>query len=163
MLFPNLQEKVRAIGGNALIIDSYQPVRWGIFSTGYSVMARVVLVSGYWSLERCRYTLAVSSRKPWQSDLQKRLVMGSKSKRVYVCSTDAKFGHVYVATVTELQGLSAAPCGRGRLRHGRMDHMTAEKAGINLELNRRKLLRGRHWIRGIGSSFIQRHRERRSR
>lgn len=40
--FPALKQKALAIGGNGLIIDSYQPVKSGIFSTGYSVQARAI-------------------------------------------------------------------------------------------------------------------------
>jgi len=39
---PTLEAKARATGANAIIIDIYQPVKSGIFSTGYSVQARAV-------------------------------------------------------------------------------------------------------------------------
>jgi len=39
---PTLERKTRAIGGNGLIVVSYQPVKSGIFSTGYSVQARAI-------------------------------------------------------------------------------------------------------------------------
>ena len=41
---PALEDKARAVGANAIIIDSYQPVKSGIISTGYSVQARAVRV-----------------------------------------------------------------------------------------------------------------------
>ena len=41
---PALKQKARSIGGNGLIIDSYQPVKSGIFSTGYS--ARAIRLEG---------------------------------------------------------------------------------------------------------------------
>jgi hypothetical protein len=44
--FPTLEEKARSIGGNGLIIDNYQPVKSGIFSTGYSVQARAIRLQG---------------------------------------------------------------------------------------------------------------------
>jgi hypothetical protein len=40
--FPTLKQKALAVGGNGLIIDSYQPVKSGILSTGYSVQARAI-------------------------------------------------------------------------------------------------------------------------
>ena len=43
---PALEQKARAIGGNGLIIDNYQPVKSGIFSTGYSVLARAIRLKG---------------------------------------------------------------------------------------------------------------------
>lgn len=43
---PTLERKVRAIGGNGLIIDSYQPVKSGFISTGYSVQARAIRLPG---------------------------------------------------------------------------------------------------------------------
>ncbi len=43
-LFPTLEAKARAIGANAVIVDGYQPVKSGIFSTGYSVYGRAVRV-----------------------------------------------------------------------------------------------------------------------
>ncbi len=39
---PTLEQKARAIGGNGLIIVSYQPVKSGIISTGHSVQARAI-------------------------------------------------------------------------------------------------------------------------
>jgi hypothetical protein len=35
-----------SIGGTGLIIDSYQPVKSGIFSTGYTVQARAIRLKG---------------------------------------------------------------------------------------------------------------------
>lgn len=43
---PTLQRKARAIGGNGLIIVGSQPVKSGIFSTGYSVQARATSLKG---------------------------------------------------------------------------------------------------------------------
>ena len=43
---PTLKEKARSIGANAIIIDEYQAVKSGIISTGYSVRARGVRLSG---------------------------------------------------------------------------------------------------------------------
>jgi len=43
---PTLEDKARATGANAIIIDSYQPVKSGIISTGYSVQARAVRLIG---------------------------------------------------------------------------------------------------------------------
>ena len=40
--FPALKEKALSLGGNAVIIDSYQPVKSGILSTGYSVYGRAI-------------------------------------------------------------------------------------------------------------------------
>jgi hypothetical protein len=39
---PALEDKARATGVNAIIIDSYQPVKSGMISTGSSVQARAV-------------------------------------------------------------------------------------------------------------------------
>lgn len=44
--FPTLEEKARSIGGNGLIIDNSQPVKSGIFSTGYLVQARAIRLIG---------------------------------------------------------------------------------------------------------------------
>ena len=41
---PTLEDKARATGANAIIIDSYQPVKSGIISTGYSVQARAIRI-----------------------------------------------------------------------------------------------------------------------
>ena len=43
---PTLEGKARSIGGNGLIIDSYQPVKSGIFSTGYTVQGRAIRLKG---------------------------------------------------------------------------------------------------------------------
>jgi hypothetical protein len=43
---PTLKQRARVIGGNGLIIDSYRPMRTGIFSRGYSVEARIIRLKG---------------------------------------------------------------------------------------------------------------------
>ena len=43
---PALEAKARAVGANAIIVDSYQPVKSGIISTGYSVQARAIRLNG---------------------------------------------------------------------------------------------------------------------
>jgi len=43
---PTLKEKARSMGANAIIIDVYQLVKSGVISTGYSVRARGVRLSG---------------------------------------------------------------------------------------------------------------------
>jgi hypothetical protein len=43
---PVLEAKARATGADAIIVDNYQPVKSGIMSTGYSVQARAVRLTG---------------------------------------------------------------------------------------------------------------------
>jgi len=45
--FPTLAAKARSVGANGVIIDNYQPVKSGIFSTGYSVFGRAVRVANH--------------------------------------------------------------------------------------------------------------------
>jgi hypothetical protein len=40
--FPTLEKKALAIGATVVVIDSYQPVKSGILSTGYSVYGRAI-------------------------------------------------------------------------------------------------------------------------
>jgi hypothetical protein len=43
--FPTLEKKALEIGATAVVIDSYQPVKSGILSTGYSVYGRAIRLS----------------------------------------------------------------------------------------------------------------------